>query len=88
MEFKMRGSAEDNGAMFAAHCAHATFHCPTRSLEETADRFFSDATRQVRAFLASLTLDAAKRSAFGIPSPASWLGSYPVDVFKVSRSSC
>jgi hypothetical protein len=38
----MRGS--DNGAMFAADSAHATFHCPTRSFEERADRFFSDAT--------------------------------------------
>jgi hypothetical protein len=67
MEAKMRGSqfAEDTRDIFAAYCPHATLHCPTRSLEEMVDRFFSDATRQVRAFLASPTLDAAARTAFG-----------------------
>ena len=63
----MRGPqfAEDSGAIFAARCVHATFHCPTRSLDAMADRLFSDATRQVRAFLADPTLDAAARTAFG-----------------------
>jgi hypothetical protein len=57
--------AEDNVAIFAAHCAYATLHCPTRGLEEIADRFFSDAARQVRAFLDSSTLDATARTVFG-----------------------